>query len=1087
MTQALCPFCPPASEHVFHAGELVLGLWDAFPVSSGHALLVPRRHVATWWDATPDEQQELLAALAVARAEILKRYQPDGFNIGMNLGAAAGQTVFHLHVHVIPRYPGDVPDPRGGVRHVIPARANYLARPEGPAAPPDLPHEQAVIRGGEDPFLPHLRASLDLARDADLAVAFVLESGVRDIIEHLRDLLGRGGCLRLVTGDYLGVTEPDALAHLLDLEGDVHLRVYEAGDGSFHPKAYLFRHSDGSGTSYVGSSNLSRTALGTGVEWNYRVVSSRDAAGFGDVLTAFEALFRHPKTRLLTAEWVEAYRRRRVRASVPEAVLPAADAPPPPPRPHAVQQEALDDLEKTRAEGNQAGLVVLATGLGKTWLAAFDTDRPEYHKVLFVAHRDEILTQALETFRRIRPHASLGRYTGTEKAPDADVLFASIQTLGRLPHLRLFDPDAFDYVVVDEFHHAAAATYRRLIRHFTPKFLLGLTATSERADGGDLLALCQENLVYRCDLVQGIERGLLCPFHYFGVPDDIDYTNIPWRSSRFDEEALTAAVATQKRALNVLDQYQDKAGARTLAFCCSQRHADFMAQFFRQHEVRAVAVHSGPGSAPRAASLEQLEAGQLDVVCCVDMFNEGVDLPRVDTVLMLRPTESQVIWLQQFGRGLRKAVGKEALRVIDYIGNHRAFLVKVRALFALGAGDVEVAQVLDMVSANRVTLPPGCAVTYDLKAIDLLKGLLRLGRREEMVEAYYQDFKERYGERPRAAEALHDGYDPRSVRPRYGSWLGFVQAMGDLGEGQRRLLREAGDFLTAVEKTDMTRSFKMVVLRALLNRDALPGAVGLDALTEEFARVARQSAALRKDVAENVDDLARLRRYLEKNPVAAWTGGKGTGGQPYFALDGDTFRSTFTVPAELRAEFQELVAELVEWRLAAYLRREGREQAEPREPGEQGATRWRPYLREDIPPLFDLTFNEAVWNSGFVKRPGHLFLLVTLEKGDLAETFQYHDRFLGPDLFQWQSQNRTRRDSPVGRALSRHQEQGYQVRLFVRRTKKIQGSAAPFVYCGDVQFVDWEGDAPITVRWRLPEPVPPALREALGVPPESGT
>jgi RNA polymerase sigma factor (TIGR02999 family) len=488
--------------------------------------------------------------------------------------------------------------------------------------------------------------------------------------------------------------------------------------------------------------------------------------------------------------------------------------------------------------------------------------------VLFVAHRDEILTQALETFRRIRPRASLGRYTGTEKAPDADVLFVSVQTLGRLPHLRLFAPGAFDYVIIDEFHHAAAATYRRLIRHFTPRFLLGLTATPERADGGDLLVLCKENLVYRCDLVRGIERGLLCPFHYFGVPDEVDYANIPWRSSRFDEEALTAAVATQKRAANVLDQYRRRAGTRTLAFCCSQRHADFMAQFFRQHGVRAVAVPSGPGSAPRAASLERLEAGQLDVVCCVDMFNEGLDLPRVDTVLMLRPTESQVIWLQQFGRGLRRAEGKDALRVIDYIGNHRAFLVKVRALFALGAGDAEVARVLDMVSANRVTLPPGCAVTYDLKAIDILRGLLRLGRREEMVEAYYQDFKERYGKRPRAAEALHDGYDPRSVRPRHGSWLGFVQAMGDLGEGQRRLLRDAGDFLTEVERADMTRSIKMLVLRALLNRDALPGAIGLDALTEEFARVAHQSAALRKDVAE--DDVTRLLIAIEAgDPRAA--------------------------------------------------------------------------------------------------------------------------------------------------------------------------------------------------------------------------
>lgn len=1027
----------------------------------------------------------MVAALEIARQEILKTYRPDGFNVGWNAGTTAGQTVFHLHLHVIPRYTGDVPDPRGGIRHVIPAKGNYLAAGQEAVLLTDVPHQRAVVRGGDDPFLPHLRASLDRAWAADLAVAFVLESGVRNVIDHLRDLLGRRGRLRLVTGDYLGATEPEALDHLLDLAGDVHLRVYEAGDGSFHPKACLFHHLDGSGTAYIGSSNLSATALGAGVEWNYRVISSREGTGFTDVLAAFEALFRHPRTVPLTPDWVNAYRRRRLAAPAREAGLSVADALPLPPPPHSVQQEALRALEDTRRQGNMAGLVVLATGLGKTWLAAFDTSREEYRRVLFVAHREEILTQALEAFRRVRPRARLGRYTGAEKAPDADVLFASVQTLGRLPHLRLFPPDAFDYVIIDEFHHAAAATYRRLIRHFAPKFLLGLTATPERADGGDLLALCQENLVYRCDLVEGITRGLLCPFRYFGVPDDVDYRNIPWRSSRFDEEALTEAVATRRRADNVLEQYRKRAGQRTLAFCCSQRHADFMAAFFREEGLRAVAVHAGPGSAPRAASLERLEAGDLDIICCVDMFNEGVDLPAVDTVLMLRPTESSVVWLQQFGRGLRRAEGKDALRVIDYIGNHRSFLLKVRALFDLGAADMEVARLLDQISANKITLPPGCEVTYDLEAIDILKSLLRLARREEMVEAYYRDFKERNGVRPRAVEALHDGYDPRTLRPRYGSWLGFVDAMGDLADGQRRALREAGDFLLAVEKTEMTRSFKMVVLRALLDRGALPGGISLNDLTAEFARVARRSAALRGDVAESLDDLPRLRKYLEKNPVAAWVGGKGMGGGPYFARDGDAFRSTFAVPEELRDDFRELVDELVEWRLAAYLRHQEDVGGEEEKPSVTGTPeRWGHYLREDIPPLFGLAFNQAIWNSGFVKRDGHLFLLVTLEKGDLAESFRYKDRFLGSDLFQWETQNRTRRDSAAGRALSRHREEGHRVHLFVRHTKKIQGRAAPFVYCGEVDFVDWENDAPITVRWRLPEPVPPALRRVLGVPTE---
>jgi superfamily II DNA or RNA helicase len=290
------------------------------------------------------------------------------------------------------------------------------------------------------------------------------------------------------------------------------------------------------------------------------------------------------------------------------------------------------------------------------------------------------------------------RYTGETKDPDAEVVFASIQTLSRRPHLERFAPADFDYIVIDEFHHAAAASYRRLIAHFRPKFLLGLTATPERTDGGDLLALCQQNLVYRCDLVEGVRKELLAPFHYFGVPDEVDYTNIPWRSTRFDEEALTSAVATQRRAENALEQLRTRGGSRALGFCVSQRHADFMARFFQDRGLRAVAVHSGATSAPRAPSLEQLAAGDLDIVFAVDMFNEGVDLPDLDTVLMLRPTESKILWLQQFGRGLRRVPGK-TLKVIDYIGNHRVFLLKPQTLFGLPAP----------ATARSSTCSSGCA------------------------------------------------------------------------------------------------------------------------------------------------------------------------------------------------------------------------------------------------------------------------------------------------------------------------------------------------------------------------------------------
>ena len=345
------------------------------------------------------------------------------------------------------------------------------------------------------------------------------------------------------------------------------------------------------------------------------------------------------------------------------------DIPEEPPKPRPIQEEALRALAQTRSDGFRAGMVTMATGLGKTWLAAFDAARPEVTRVLFVAHREEILKQSRDVFRRVIPDASLGLYYGGEKRPDAEIVFASVQTLSR--NLDRFAPDAFDYVFVDEFHHAAAASYRKVLDHFTPDFLVGLTATPDRMDGADLLALCADNLVFECDLIEGIRRDELVPFHYWGVPDPVDFEPIPWRNGKFDPAALEAAVETQERAQSAFDEWQSRRGTRTLAFCVSTHHSDFMSDFFRARGIRCASVHSGQTSAPRHESIDALRAGDLEVIFAVDLFNEGLDVPDIDTVLMLRPTESPIVFLQQFGRGLRTQEGEGALTVIDFIGNHR--------------------------------------------------------------------------------------------------------------------------------------------------------------------------------------------------------------------------------------------------------------------------------------------------------------------------------------------------------------------------------------------------------------------------------
>ncbi len=766
-------------------------MWDGFPVTYGHALVIPKRHFATWFEATSVEHQELSIGIEAARQEIEKRNIPDGYNIGINSGEAAGQTVQHLHIHVIPRYWGDVRDPRGGVRHVIPGKGNYFiprkdAKDAAESYIDDI-SEEAIFGTDRVALLDGLGKDLADASSLDLAVAFVTASGLHHIEPYIVDLLESGGRLRLLTGDYLDVTEPRALHRLLDLVQEysphVQARVFQTdSELGFHPKAYLLRQDYLGATAYIGSSNLTKHALHSGIEWNQRIEGGLDQQPIAGIAEEFEKLFAHRKTARLSSEWIASYvKRRKVSQVSLTAVGVDADleVPADVPVPHPIQVEALDALKDSRDAGNRAGLVVMATGLGKTWLAAFDSI--DFDRVLFVAHREEILNQALNTFRKIRPDANLGLYMGGQHDKDADVLFASIQTLGRANHLRQFSPERFDYIVIDEFHHAAANTYRRLIDYFEPNFMLGLTATPERTDGGDLLALCGENLVFRCDLINGIEKELLCPFAYLGVPDEVDFSNIPWRSGRFDPQALEFAVATEKRAENAFEQWEKHGQSRTLAFCVSKRHADFMAEFFGRHGIRSVAVHSGPSSAPRVRSLEELERGELQVVFAVDMFNEGVDVPTIDTVMMLRPTESKILWLQQFGRGLRRAASKSRLNVIDYIGNHKTFL-KVPALLFPNVGDHvgEVRRALAAWKLGELQLPPGCSVQYELEAIKILEELAKPLPLPEQTIHWYQSFRELHGRRPSASEAYHEGYDPKRLKRQFGSWINFVKSEGDL-------------------------------------------------------------------------------------------------------------------------------------------------------------------------------------------------------------------------------------------------------------------------------------------------------------------
>lgn len=789
----------------------------------------------------------------------------------------------------------------------------------------------SLITGGDqDPFLPVLLDSIRHADEIEFAVAFIKSSGLELILPSLIDAVTiRDARLTLLTSDYLGVTDPQALKLLMLLaERGADMRIFQADGCSFHLKAYIFTRSgqgDGylEGTAYIGSSNISRTALTDGIEWNYRVsvpagAGDPDVRRFREIRRDYRELVNDPRVVPLSYEWISDYEKRRVPPLLP--VAPGSDDRElPVPTPNRVQKEALSALEATRAAGYRRGLVVMATGMGKTYLAAFDVAQTGAKRVLFVAHREEILLQAEAAFQRIHPNAEVGRYNGEQKDVGVDFLFASIQTLGRSHHLEQFQADRFDYVVVDEFHHAAANTYRRLLAHFRPRFLLGLTATPDRTDQSDILSFCDDNLVYTNSLFQGIEQGLLSPFSYYGIYDEsVDYEEIPWRNGRFNPDALSNKLATLARARHALRQWREKGGVKTLAFCVSIKHARFMAERFQKEGVRAAAVYGG-SELDRGEALEQLDQGQLQVIFSVDLFNEGVDLPAIDTVMMLRPTDSKVLFLQQLGRGLRLHPGKERLVVLDFIGNHRGFLNKPQALFGLRGNLREMVAFAEQARKGQLELPPGCYVNYDLEIIDFLSRLAGEG-----PSTSYRALKDALGRRPTLAEYFRSGASVAEVRRQYGQWWKLVRDEGDLKESESACLERYAAFFLEVETMKMTKSFKAVLLEALLEHDGFRMPPTLPELAAWSLEVFRRRRGFVSDIKADLRDLDRLDEekwisYWNRNPVNAWTGGNRKGASnPFFEIVDDRLLSIFTVDDELLDTFATMLRELIDYRLAAY-------------------------------------------------------------------------------------------------------------------------------------------------------------------------
>lgn len=777
------------------------------------------------------------------------------------------------------------------------------------------PLKQLIPGGKDHHFLPHLCHSISQATEINVAVSFTKTTGLRLLLPDLEQALTRNpnpARLRILTSDYLDITDPEALRILMLLsQQGAEVKIFESHGSSFHLKAWIFieTFSPLKGQAYIGSSNISEAALQDAIEWNYRIDFPPEA-GFEEARHRFDLLFHDPKAIPLTHGWINDYERRRKPPALP--IAPGSTEREAPPTPSEVQQEALAALAATRNQGYSRGLVVMATGLGKTWLAAFDAVAIKASRILFVAHREEILKQAAETFLRIRPGASVGYYMGDRRDSQVDILCASIQTLGKLPHLEKFPTAYFDYIVVDEFHHAAALTYRKLLNHFEPKFLLGLTATPDRTDQSSILSLCDDNLVFTRNLFNGIESRLLAPFHYYGIFDEtIDYKEVPWRGKNFDPERLEAKLATLARARHAHKEWQQYKQSRTLAFCISIRHADFMADQFQKLGIRAAAVH-GQSRLSRSEALAQLRNNDLDVLFSVDLFNEGVDLPEIDTVMLLRPTDSSVLFLQQIGRGLRLHQDKSHLAILDFIGNDKAFLNRSQLLATASGASISLADFCRKIKTKSLPLPDGCFINYDLQLLDFMRSLDTQG-----LDKLYQSLKETLERRPTRLEFHRAGAVAAKLRNDYNNWPAFLKSQGEL---EAPLDETAIGFLAELETTSMTKSFKMILLEAFQELDGWQTPPTLPALADRSWQILHRRPTLLSEVPNA--EVGKFQAYWRKNPVGAWLGENTKSEQASFKLDGQLFTPTLQIPSEQLSDFTKLVQEMIDYRLSGYQARQ---------------------------------------------------------------------------------------------------------------------------------------------------------------------
>ena len=890
-----------------------------------------------------------------------------------------------------------------------------------------------------------LRKEILSSDKIDLLVSFIKWKGIRILEREIREFTERGGKLRVITTTYIGATDAKAVEFLASLENTEVKVSYNTGNERLHAKAYLFQRNTGFHTGYIGSSNFSRSALTDGLEWNLKITTKEVGHIIDKFKKTFEAYWQNPEFELYnqnihSVKLIDALKQGKFSKEY-TFTTSYFDI-----KPFHYQNEILEKLEVERTVHNRnRNLLVAATGTGKTVISAFDykifKSNNKSSKLLFVAHRKEILQQAQATFRGVLKDNNFGDLWVDGLEPSSnEYIFASVQTLNnRLKEIKL-SPEYYDFIIIDEVHHISASTYRPILNYFKPKVLLGLTATPERMVGEDILADFCNRIAAEIRLPEALNKKLLSPFQYFGITDSIDLTNVKWEKGKYVASELTSLYTKNDvrvgEIITNLDKYtNDLNDVRAIGFCVTIEHATFMAEKFNLAGLKSACL-TAKNSNERDRIREQFKKKEFNYLFVVDIFNEGVDIPEIDTVLFLRPTESLTVFLQQLGRGLRLADGKDCLTVLDFVGNSRPeydFESKFRALIGKTTTSVQ-----KEIEDDFPHLPLGCSIVLEKKTKETILENIRKATLLNVNQLITKIIN--FQHQTTLPLTLNNFIELNhiSIETIYkkGTWSRLCQLAGVIDDFETTSEKQ---ILSAISKkwlsTSSTSYFNFIL--SIAKQEFNFNQNNLDENEKTMLLM------LHYDVWQNhglFQSLEESIRSIGKNKI--------------------------------------LVNEIIEV-LEILINRVDFKEIEIQLPYKQPLKVHARYTRDQILAAFGLsTFERKSPSREGVAENTDLnteLLFINLIKSEenFSPTTMYDDYAISETLFHWQSQNSSRPDIGKGLSYIQHQKNKKRILLFVReKANDEKGNTIGYVFIGEGNFLENEGEKPMNIKWELSEPMP---------------